>query len=104
MTDDQTAEPLLAICSAEEEGPFTIRVVAPDGKADLVYLEYPWENFRPASAGHRLIEHGYMVVPERHFMADRVAGWQPAPGMDWSQAEPGSRRQEWHNYVQPIEG
>lgn len=95
------SEPLTAVCSADAEGPFTLRVLGPGGE-ELLRIEYPWEQFRPSSAGHRLIEHDYMIVPSTHEEPERVAGWAPAPGMGWSQIEIG-RAQEWHARVLPVE-
>lgn len=44
-----------------------------------------WDHFRAASAGHRLIERGYSVLPAAHFEGDRVAGWRPGPdGLTYS--------------------
>lgn len=43
-----------------------------------------WADFRPASAGHRLIEYGYMLPAAAHFAPDREAGWHPVPGKGWS--------------------
>lgn len=45
-----------------------------------------WE-FRPASAGHRLIEHGYTIRPDRRSArTGTVAGWRAIPAKDraWS--------------------
>ncbi|NUV64302.1 hypothetical protein [Streptomyces sp. CAI-85] len=44
-----------------------------------------WESFRPSSAGHRLIEHGYMIRPDARG-PETVNGWrQASPGLDsWS--------------------
>ncbi|TWF71754.1 hypothetical protein [Kitasatospora viridis] len=97
----ERAVALTAVCSADTTGPFTLRVLDPKGGADLVHLTYDWDDFRPASAGHRLIEHGYMVLPSRHSGYEQVAGWTPAPGKDWSQFEPGNA-QEWVNLVLPT--
>lgn len=36
-----------------------------------------WDRFRAASAGHRLIEQGFSVLPAAHFEGDRAAGWKP---------------------------
>lgn len=40
-----------------------------------------WQSFRPASAGHRLIEHGYMIRPDAR-STDTVNGWR-AVGSGW---------------------
>lgn len=44
----------------------------------------PWDDFRPASAGHRLIEHGYMTMPATHFAQDCAAGWRQHTDNMWS--------------------
>lgn len=51
----------------------------------VVTIDLPeWESFRPASAGHRLIEHGWMIAPhtrdEQH--PETVNGWR-AIGSGW---------------------
>lgn len=57
--------------------------VAPE---QLARIDLPdWDHFRAASAGHRLIEHGYAVLPAAHMTKDRFAGWQAAPdGLTYS--------------------
>lgn len=40
-----------------------------------------WESFRPASAGHRLIEHGWMIRPDGRG-PETVNGWR-AIGSGW---------------------
>lgn len=43
----------------------------------LLRIDLPeWEAFRAPSAGHRLIEHGFSVLPAAHFERDRTAGWK----------------------------
>lgn len=44
-----------------------------------------WDYFRSASAGHRLIEKGFAVLPAAHFERDRAAGWKAGPdGLTYS--------------------
>ncbi|WP_331728843.1 AsnC family protein [Streptomyces canus] len=44
----------------------------------LLRIDLPdWDNFRSASAGHRLIEQGFQVLPAAHYESDRAAGWKP---------------------------
>ncbi|MFE7757615.1 hypothetical protein [Streptomyces sp. NPDC057429] len=72
-----------AVCVATDTG-YRLRVLS-EGR-DLVRLDLDdWEEFRPASAGHRLIEHGYTIRPDQR-SADTVAGWRaiPAQGRAWS--------------------
>lgn len=40
-----------------------------------------WESFRPASAGHRLIERGWMIRPDARG-PETVNGWRPV-GSGW---------------------
>ena len=50
--------------------------------AILATVDLPdWETFRPASAGHRLIEHGYMIRPDAR-TSGTVNGWRQA-GSGW---------------------
>lgn len=45
----------------------------------LATLDLPdWHKFRPASAGHRLIEMGYMIHPDAR-NGERVNGWSEVP-------------------------
>lgn len=49
----------------------------------LVTIDLPeWDTFRPASAGHRLIERGWMIRPEARNEPDTVNGWR-AIGSGW---------------------
>ncbi|MFE0779130.1 AsnC family protein [Streptomyces sp. NPDC058861] len=52
----------------------------------LLRIDLPgWDYFRSASAGHRLIEHGFQVLPAAHYEPDRAAGWKPGPdGLTYS--------------------
>lgn len=48
-----------------------------DAMAILTTIDLPdWETFRPASAGHRLIEHGYMIHPDARGVPQSVNGWR----------------------------
>lgn len=60
---------------------FQINVVD-DRMTVLATIDLPeWEHFLPASAGHRLIEHGWMILP--HARGPKmVNGWHHA-GIGW---------------------
>ncbi|MDX3130618.1 hypothetical protein PV367_12620 [Streptomyces europaeiscabiei] len=83
---------LTAICTGTPDG-YRIRVLAEDHDGDLVDLVFGWDSFRPASAGHRLIEHGYMIRPDAR-TPDTVNGWREVPG------QPGT----WSVPVMPTNG
>lgn len=53
---------------------------------ELARIDLPdWDHFRSASAGHRLIEQGYQVLPAAHYEPDRAAGWKPgADGLTYT--------------------
>lgn len=49
--------------------------VLDDDMAIVATIDLPdWESFRPASAGHRLIEHGYMIRPDARG-PETLSGW-----------------------------
>ncbi|MDQ0602025.1 hypothetical protein QF037_006370 [Streptomyces canus] len=75
---------LTAICTGTSDG-YRIRVLAEGHDDDLVDLFFDWASFRPASAGHRLIEHGYMIRPDAR-TPEAVNGWREVPGQPgtWS--------------------
>lgn len=75
---------LTAICTGAPDG-YRIRVLDEDHDVYLVHLFFDWDSFRPASAGHRLIEHGYMIRPDAR-TPDAVNGWREVPGQPgtWS--------------------
>jgi len=85
MTDDTS---LLATCTPnslpDAEGKtahgFQINVLD-HGMNIITTINLPeWESFRPASAGHRLIEHGFMIRPDARG-PETVNGWSPTgPG------------------------
>ncbi|WP_316782820.1 hypothetical protein [Streptomyces sasae] len=82
----QRPVPFLAVAE-EADGPagWYIHVLAVDGPTLAHALAFPqWTDWRPASAGHRLIEKGYMVHPPAHVETDRAAGWQHLPGGRWA--------------------
>ncbi|MFF9908771.1 hypothetical protein ACF1HU_35825 [Streptomyces olivaceus] len=59
-----------------------IRVV---DRATVLTFDMPkWGEWRPASAGHRLIERGYITSPPAHFEPDRAAGWESLPDGGWA--------------------
>lgn len=54
---------------------WTVNVEDTDG-TPLLNETYPeWTGFRPASAGHRLIEHGFMPRADDYYRTDTVACW-----------------------------
>lgn len=69
---------LTAICTGTPDG-YRIRVLAEDHDDGLVELIFGWDSFRLASAGHRLIEHGYMIRPDAR-APDAVNGWREVSG------------------------
>jgi hypothetical protein len=83
-----TDKTLLATCTPNSlpdadgvEYGFQINVLD-DSMAVLATIDLPdWETFRPASAGHRLIEHGYMIRPDARG-PETVNGWRRA-GSGW---------------------
>lgn len=86
MTDENT---LVAACTPNSlpdaggvaEYGFQINVLD-DDMSVLATINLPdWETFRPASAGHRLIEHGYMIRPDAR-TPETVNGWSQA-GSGW---------------------
>ncbi|MGW6605471.1 hypothetical protein [Streptomyces sp. NPDC055036] len=78
----EEAAPFRAI-GTPNAGPYGWRIVVTrieDGTT-VLDLDYPeWSDWRAASAGHRLIEHGYMVSQPSHFHPERVGGWAVEPG------------------------
>lgn len=79
MTDEN---PLMAACTpnslpdaeGEVEHGFQINVLDHNLNT-LETIDLPdWETFRPASAGHRLIEIGYMIRPDTR-TPETVNGW-----------------------------
>jgi hypothetical protein len=69
----------LATVAPTESGGYVITVTqhTPEPE-ELARIELPdWDDFRPASAGHRLIEQGFQVLPAAHYEPDRAAGWKP---------------------------
>jgi hypothetical protein len=62
---------LTAICTGTPDG-YRIRVLDEDHGVYLVHLFFDWDSFRPASAGHRLIEHGYMIRPPNPGRGERL--------------------------------
>jgi hypothetical protein len=63
-----------AVATGDDTG-YTIRVLPNGPGEDLVKFHVEWDEFRFASAGHRLIEHGYMIAPEARTSETRN-GWQ----------------------------
>lgn len=71
-----------AVCTAEPAG-YRLRVLAEESAGDsvdrVVDLHLDWEAFRPASAGHCLIERGFMIRPDARGDG-KVNGWRRVPG------------------------
>lgn len=56
---------------------WSLRVISTTTGAVVHVIALPeWDDIRPASAGHRLIEHGYMTMPATHYAPDAAAGWR----------------------------
>ncbi|MER7050390.1 hypothetical protein ABT391_36795 [Streptomyces jumonjinensis] len=96
----EAAAPFRAV-GTPKDGPYGWRIVVTrveDGET-LLDLDYPeWSDWRASSAGHRLIEHGYMVSQPSHFHPERVAGWAVEPGGEMFTAAVYSR----DHYVGPA--
>ncbi|WP_157878043.1 hypothetical protein [Streptomyces torulosus] len=75
---------LTATCTTVPEG-YRLRVLAQGNDEPILDLPFAWDSFRPASAGHRLIEHGYMIRPDAR-TPEAVNGWRQVPGQPgtWS--------------------
>lgn len=77
---------LTAICTGTDDG-YRLRVLeeAGDTVRRVLDLALDWDEFRPASAGHRLIEQGYMIRPDARG-PERANGWRAVPGQSqaWS--------------------
>lgn len=80
-----------AVDSLEERGPMaTARRHGPGwqitvtgaGVLETVELDSP--EWAPNSAGHRLIERGWIVSSPAHFARDRTAGWAHREGDTWT--------------------
>lgn len=69
----------LATAVPTEPGGYVITVTKHTPEpVELLRLDLPdWDHFRSASAGHRLIERGFQVLPAAHYEPDRAAGWKP---------------------------
>lgn len=90
MTEQTKGGTLMAACTpnslpdaeGEVEHGFQLNVLD-DAMVIVATIELPeWETFRAASAGHRLIEHGYMIHPNARAAADTVNGWRRV-GLGW---------------------
>jgi len=71
------AAPFVGVASCVSGRPISLVVL------DLVTLEVKvridvpgWNEFRPSTAGARLIERGYMALPQAHYEPDAAAGWR----------------------------
>jgi len=76
--------PLIAVANTSTDGTI-ITVLEMTTVQTQFRLELGnWHGFRPASAGHRLIENGYMIDPQMHnTAAGNVSGWILVPGAGW---------------------
>lgn len=69
-----------AFCFPVGGGGYLLRVAAPKADGWLVDLRLPdWESFLPQSAGHRLIECGFMIHPSARMDSRLNGGWKPYP-------------------------
>lgn len=81
--------PMLAVCGVDTQhgpnGPFVIAVLNLRRWEVHTRIALPeWEEFRPASAGHRLMERGWMLPTVVHWWPNRSAGWLMVPGVGWT--------------------
>lgn len=91
--DDDQAAALTAVCTPNShpgeggrvEHGYQLNVLDADLRV-VVTVDLPeWEAFRPASAGRRLIEQGYMIQPDARGPQTRDGWRQAVPGLDsWS--------------------
>lgn len=82
MTEKPISQPRYIAIARDIDGEaITITVVDLTDRAIKLQLDVDWDNWRPASAGHRLIEHGYMTDPAAHFTSGAAAGWSELPGI-----------------------
>jgi hypothetical protein len=87
---EQSVETLTAACTPNSHPDEAGRVghgyqiTVLDGRMEiLATVDLPdWESFGPATAGHRLIEHGYMIRPDARGLPDTVNGWRQV-GSGW---------------------
>ncbi len=61
---------------ALDGGGFLLRITDIHDRT-IAAWEVDWHNYRPSSAGHRMIEYGYSVLPAAHHDPRRCAGWEP---------------------------
>jgi len=67
---------LIAIACVNDGSPIAITVLDTSDMSERCRISLPeWDEFRPASAGHRLIEHGYMLAPAAYFKPGNFGGW-----------------------------
>lgn len=63
--------------------PIALAVIDPATGVTRADLGLPgWDAFRHASAGHRLIEHGYMIRPDARRNGQN--GWVKVPRIGWA--------------------
>ena len=82
-SDDATAPPFVAIVTDVQNYPIKMVVLdarSLDVRLSLTFEE--WTSFRPASAGHRLIENGFAIRDRSRGMA----GWDTLEGVGYTAA------------------
>lgn len=76
-----------AVATGQEGGPWTIIVQANDPSdtqlPPLLRMELDWDRWRPASAGHRLTEQGFRILPSLMTNAEHCAGWNKIDDYRW---------------------
>lgn len=78
----EAATPPFLALAQQDQGPtgWHITVLRTSDAAPVHTLVLrDWTTWRPASAGHRLIEAGYMLPAAAHFAPGREAGWLRLP-------------------------
>lgn len=73
------AAQFLEVAAVLAGSPVSLAALDPTALAEVLKIELPdWETFRPASAGHSLVERGFMTTPDVHCEPDTMAGWHAA--------------------------
>jgi hypothetical protein len=75
--ESQKNLPLLAVAGGRS-GKLAIQVLEMVTVGTILRIELPyWDDFRAASAGHRLIEYGYQIDSPAFMLPGNAAGWTP---------------------------
>ena len=89
--------PFIAVANCPESGleSITITIIELTKMEVVKTLSCDWEKFRPATAGHLLIEHGYQLAGTAFFVPANLAGWTevssescfvaPVHALDWAE-------------------